>query len=403
MTDYFIGNFATGRELVSLPVLKGPWTDRLHVAETVSVTVDLNDPDIQALGLGSAATPAQAYLCVEENGVLRGGPIWTRNYSRTSRQLTLGAAGAASYFDHRLIMPLLAATIGVDQWTVPDPDDDTKTIPNPLLSTVVTNLSLATRAKRLIQQARLWTGGNVPIVFQDDEIDDNDHTYLGTDFKPVWEAISDIMNLEGGPEIALNPRRTSDGGGVEWLLRTGTIDEPLITSSSVLSWNVTVPESPVSNLTTTEDATAQGSLAWLTGGEQTDDVLVSRAYDDTLLEQNFALLELLDTTHPDVSLQTTLDGYSRAAVLAGKSPSEVWSFTVKAYAVDQDNNKSAPWIGDYSLGDFFDLEFDDWDPDTGIGDPYLPGGTYRMRVIGISGDELAVDIKIDCAPLVRAS
>lgn len=401
MTDYFIGNFATGRRILSLPVMKGPWSDALHVAETISVTVDYNDPDVQALDLGNAATPCQAFLGVEENGtVMAAGPIWTRNYSHTDRTMTLGASGAASYFDHRLILPLLAMTIGVDQWTVPDPDDATKTIPNPLLSTVFNGISYGTMAKRLVQQARLFTGGSVPIVFQDDESDDTTKTYLGTDFKPVWEAINDLMNLEGGVEVNFLPRRTSDGQGYEWLMQTGTVAQPLITSPAVLEWNVTVAESPVSDLTITEDGTKMASLAWETGGSQTNDVMVARAYDETLIDANYPLMELLDSSHPDVSLQSTLDSYAMAEVLAGRSASEIWSFTVKAYAVDENGNPSAPWVGSYAVGDFFDLIFSDWDSATGMGDPYIHGGTYRMRIIGISGDELGEDIKIDCAPMI---
>lgn len=402
MTEYFIGNLATGRKLQSLPVMKGPWNDRLHVAETVRVTVDMNDPDIQDLGLRSSATPGQAFLAVVENGTFMGaGPIWTRDYDRPARTLTLGAAGMASYFDHRLILPLLAMSIGVDQWTVPDPADETKTIPNPLLSTVFNGISLATMAKRLVQQARTFTGGNVPIVFQPDEFEDRTQTYIGADFKPVWEAVNDLMNRENGPEVNFQARYTDGKQGVEWLMQTGTIAQPLITSASVIGWDVTVAESPVMDFKTHEDASNMGSLAWQVGGRQADDVLVSRAYDPTLVNANYPLMELYDGSHSTVSVQSTLDGYAMADVLAGRTSSEIWSFTVKAYPVDSDGNPAGIQVGSYAVGDFGDLRIGDWDPKTGMGDPYIPGDTYRMRIVGISGDEKGEDIDIDCAPIVR--
>lgn len=401
MTTYSIGNLITGRELVEVNVLSGPWSDTLRQAETLSVELDMNDQDLQALGLRSAASPGQAFLAVEENGTcVAAGPIWTRAYSRETRRLTLGAGGMGSYFNHRLILPVLAASLAVGNWTIPDPADATQTIPNPALSTIFAGVSPGQICKLLVQQARTWTGGNVPVVFQADEAGSAGHTYLGTDFKPVWEAINDIMNDVNGVEVNFLPRRTSDGKGFEWLLQTGTIAQPLITSTSVLQWNVTVPESPVTGLSTNEDATKLGSLAWGVGGAQTNVAMVSRAYDPTLINATYPLFELLDSAHPDVSLQSTLDGYTMADVLAGKNASETWSFTVKAYAKDSSNNKSAPWIGEYSVGDFFDLILDTWDPVTGIGDPYLPGDTYKMRIIGISGDEKGEDIRITCAPRI---
>lgn len=401
MTTYSIGNLITGRELVEVNVLQGPWSDNLGQAETISVTLDMQDPDNQALGLRSAASPAQSFLAVEENGsCVAAGPIWTRGYSRATRQLTLAAAGMGSYFDHRLILPTLARTLSVGSWTIPDPSDATQTIANPALSTALAGVSPGQICKLLVQQARLWTGGNVPIVFQVDEAGTSAQTYLGTDFKPIWEAINDIMNDVNGVEVNFFPRRTSDGKGFEWLLETGTLAQPLITSSSVLEWDVTVAESPVTDLTTNEDATKLGSIAWATGGAQSNDVLVSRAYDPTLINQQYPLMDLLDTSHPDVVLQSTLDGHTMAAILAGNSPSETWSFKVKAYAIDSDGNKSGPWVGDYAVGDFLTLRIDVWDPDTGIGDPYLPGDDYTMRIIGIAGDEKGEDITITCAPMI---
>jgi len=410
MTEYFIGNLMTGRRLQSLPVLRGPWDDRLHVAETIGVTVDLNDPDVQALGLRNSATPAQAFLAVVENQtVMAAGPIWTRDYDRPNRTLELGAAGLASLWDHRMILPILAASIGVDQFTIPDPLDATKTIPNPALSTALLGMSLGTIAKRLVQQARTWTGGNVPVVFQADEfVTDptgaHDRTYIGANFKPVWEAIQDLMNVIGGPEVNFLPRFTSDNLGIEWLMQTGTEAQPLITSPSVLAWDLTVPESPISDFSIHEDASGMGSLAWQTGGSQNSMVLVARAYDATLVNANFPLLEKVDTSHSSVSVQGTLDGYAASDVLAGRTTNEVWSFTVRAYPVaDSDGAPSAPTVGDYTVGDFCDIFIAPYDPATGMNDPYLTeGGTFRMRIIGISGDEQGEEIKLSLAPLVKS-
>lgn len=393
MTRYILGNLLTGRRIVDLNVITGPWQNRLGAPENISVTLDLNDPDNQALGLRNSATPAQSFLAVVENDVvMAAGPIWSRKYSRADGTLELDALGMASLFNHRLILPLLARTIGVDQWTIPDPLDSTKTIANPALATVLTNVSLATRAKRLIQQAQSWTGGNVPVVFQADEADVSTKTYDGTDFKSIGEAITDITKLQNGPEIDLRGRFTADSLGIEWVLRAGTIAQPMITSTSVLSWNITAPESAVKDLIINEDASDMASLAWQTGGRSVADILVARAYDPYLLNANFPLLEKLDSSHTDVSLQVTLDGYALQDATLGRSAANIWSMSVRA------NPDGSPPVGSYTVGDFADLYIAPFDQVLGIGDLFYPeGGTYRRRIVGISGDAVGEWIKLDFA------
>jgi len=400
VTEYFIGNLLTGRRLQTLPVMTGPWSDQIHVAETITVTVDLNDADVRDLDLDSSAAPAQSFLAVRENGrIVAAGPIWTSVYDRPKRTLTLRAAGMASLFNHRLILPVLAASIGVDQWTVPDPLDSTKTIPNPALATVLNGISLGTMAKRLVQQARTWTGGNVPIEFQPDEAAARTKTYDAVNFKPVWEACTDIMNMDDGPEINFQPLDTDDLLGVKWLMETGTVAEPLITSTSIVDWDLTAKESPISDFQITTDATKMGSLAWQTGGAQNSTVVVSRAYDPTLVSAGYPLMELSDSSHSTVDRQDTLDDYATADVIAGRRAVEVWSFSVKAYPTDQLGNPAGPRVGDYQVGDFCNIHIDAFDPKELTGDPFKhAGGDFPMRIIGISGDEKGIDLKIDLAP-----
>src|SRR5690606_18282859 len=97
------------------------------------------------------------------------GPIWRRQYDKAQGTLDLAASGMWSYFDHRHIIPALAASQGVVDPVTGESINDT----------ILTNLSYGTIAKRLVQQCRTWTGGNVPIVFQDDEAGTYERTYLG--------------------------------------------------------------------------------------------------------------------------------------------------------------------------------------------------------------------------------
>lgn len=407
---YILGNLRTGRRILDLPVLTGPWNVRVNTPGTISCRVDMNDPDVQQLGMRNTSRPTQTFLGVAEgNWIIEAGPIWTRTYDRDSRVLELGAKGIGSIFNYRTILPLLAKTIPVNQWTVevPDPEDPstTITVPNPDLATTLAGVSLGTRAKRLIQQTLLWTGGNLPIDFQDDEAADRTKTYDAVEFKGVLEAIEDNANLENGPEFAFLPSFTEDQLGVRWLFRTGTEEQPLITSTSVPWWNVTAAQSPVSGLKTVEDGSKLVSLGWQLGGKQEDSVLVGRAYDPALVDAGYPLMENVDSSHATVSEQATLDEYAVAQVAAGQRAEEVWSFTAKAHPVDEeDGTPAGPQFGQYRVGDYAEVSLSEWHAATDdepweLGDPFLSeGGSTEHRIVGLAGDEQGEDIDVSLAP-----
>ncbi|MDJ0337477.1 hypothetical protein [Cryobacterium sp. PH31-O1] len=419
MTEYILGDLRTGRiSTRNLPVLSGPWSVRLGAADSLDVTVDYNDPDTLALCLRNAATPGKAYLAVVEHDafgqktIMASGPIWTSTYDRDKRTLTLGAKGWGSYWDHRIILPLLAQTISLTSWTITDPADNTKTIPNPDLATKIEGLALGTIAKRLVQQAQLWTSGSLPYVFKADELNttrlpdgtfESTRTYIGADFKPVGEALDQLSEVEGGPEMRHTARFTTDGTGIEVLFQTGTTTQPLISSTAVLSWDLTAPESAGYGLTIDEDASDLGSLSWATGGRSADTVLVSRAYDPTLVDLGFPLMEITDSSHSSVSVQSTLDSYAAANVAGGRRPAEVWAFNTKAYPIGSDGTSAGHSIDEYTVGDFATLHLDPYDPMTGRGDPYLAeGGTSAHRIVGLSGDSAGDEIKIQLAQKVTS-
>ena len=419
MPRYFLADLRTGRQILELPVLSGPWSDTLNEAESLSVTVDLQDPDVRALDLRNTAAPCKTVLAVAEGDtIMASGPIWTRSYSRNSQKIQLNAKGWLSYFDHRHILPLVAKSIGLDQFLVADPEDPTKTIANPLLTTMYESLGLGTIAKRLMQQAQTWTGGNIPLVFQPDESGTHEREYLGPEFNNIGDEIRNLMNVEGGPDIKLKGRLTEDRLGIECVVSTGTEAKPRLASEVIHVWDLTVPESSASNLNIDEDGSNVASLAWATGGNAGDTVLVGRSYDPTLVDNGFPLYELPPDDHPTAKVQKTLDAYAAEAAFAGRATTEVWSFDVEA--------NEQPTVGSYATGDYCDLVIApyvesaapldglypadsvfpggdifpvDGNPWYVDGDPYVKeGGKFRHRIIGISGDEKGEVVNVQCAP-----
>jgi hypothetical protein len=395
VTRWFLADLKTGRQLLDLPVLAGSWSTTLNEPETLSVTVDMQDPDVRALNLRANARVTRTVLAVAEGEViLAAGIVWSRSYDRDAQTAKLNAKGLWSYFDHRYVLPVIALTIGLDRFIVPDPADDSKTIPNPALTTLTPNVSAGTTAKRLVQQARAWTGGNLPIVFQPDEAGAINEAYIGPEFPNLGEELDRWTKREDGVDIDFRARLTVDKLGIEWVMMTGTVAQPLIFSAEKIhQWNITVPESPTSSLSITEDGSDIASLAWQTGGRSEDTVLVARAYETSILTDGGPLLETLDSSHTSVKEQSTLQSYANEDVLFGRTSFEVWEFDARA---DQE-----PFVGSYWKGDWVDLVIGELDPETGLGDAWLPqGGTYRHRIVGLSGDHLGETVHVQCAPEV---
>ena len=393
---WFLADLRTGRISRDLPVQSGRWQRRLNRPETVSCVLDMRDPDVIGLLLRGSAAPGKTVLAVAEGDViLAAGPIWPPQYDRDAKTMSLSATGVWSYFDHRYVMPVTAATADLYQFSIQDPaDPDSKSlIPNPAYATTFTDWELGTIAKKVVQQSRDWTGGDLPITFEADRAGVHQRTWNAVEFKTVGEALKQLSEVEGGPDIRFMPRYTSDRLGIEWELQTGTDALPLLASVRTYQWDLTAYESAASGLQISQNASDLAGLAWATAGRLSTESLLSRATDNTLTNAGYALFETMDASHSTVTDHNTLDAYAAELARAGRTPVEVWSFTAEA--------NMQPLLGSYWEGDFIELDVAPYDATSGQGDPYLyEGGTFEHRIVSISGDAKGETVDIECAPKV---
>lgn len=348
MTQWFIGDLRTGTITNYLPVSAASWEIELNGAGSIRATLPMSDPDVQTIGLRNAATVAKTFLAVAENGVvLNAGPIWTHTYDRDGGKVELGATGVWGYYDYRSILPLLKST-----------DTDPTG-----LDTDITSLGTGTVAKRLVQQAQQETGGTLPIVFQDDVAGTTEYFYEGASLTTVSEALS---NLTATVDIDFTPRFTSDGKGIEWVLRTGTDAAPQLSSMTVQTWDLSVPKPTVQGLQVTVSGTGIAGRVWETGSSA-----YARYDNTTLINQGYPLLEQIDSAHSDELDPVVLAGYAKETARLGTKPTELWSFKAQADA--------QPFIGAYRTGDWCVVKIGD--------DPYIPRGPYSRRITNMSGDQ----------------
>lgn len=356
MTTYLLTDLLTGDILTEIQVVSGPWSTGINEAGSVAATVSLKDHATRQKNLRNVATVGKSCLVVVENDIpIEGGPIWVSEYSKDSQQATFTAAGMWSYFDHRVLIPLLAAG------------------QSPLdVETFYENQSLTTIAKRLVQQAQAATGGNVPVILPAEIAGTETREYLGSDLGTVGEALNDLTAVEGGPEISFVPRYTADRTGIEWVMKVGTPEQPQISAASVSVWDYNVPDPSIKSLNEKIDGSKLTSTSWAMSGSSSSESLYSVYPSSLLTGQGYPALDVVGTYATDE--QSELDGFARESARIGSKPISFWSFLAKANA--------SPRVGEYSKGDYCRIKIK--------GDPWIPDATglgHRRRITNLAGDE----------------
>jgi hypothetical protein len=377
VSRFIIGDLLTGRRINNLPVVTGTWSAPLNAAGDVSCTVTLRDPDVRGLALRVNAAPGRSFLAaVDGDTVNQAGPIWLHDYNRDAQTVTLTASGMWSYFDHRVLIPVLAGRLPTD------PSTDTN----------FANSSLHDIARALVAQAQSWTAGSVPVILPATVAGTGIRNYKGADLGLVGERLTELTKVIDGPDIRFAPQFTSDKLGIQWKMLVGTPAKPLLASPMDVVFTPTASTSSVTGLTVSVDATSLASQAFASGGQTADEALAAMATDPTLTNAGYPLLEVVDSSHQSVALAGTLASYVLETLHAGRTPVETWSFDHDPTAVTPDGNVIGPALGAFNVGDFARVRMRD--------DPYIADGEHRMRITQLSGTHLPNKITLAFQPEV---
>jgi hypothetical protein len=317
-TTLYFGDLRTGKVTDSLAVTGASWTQAINRAGQVD-QIAVPGAEVAAKDLRTQCQAARSFVVADVDGVLQeGGPLWSRTWDDATEVLTLGAAGLWSLWDHRMVIPVLAAGQKVQA-----------------ASTVVANTSLGGIARALVAQAMTHTGGAVPLVLPAAEAGTRTETFYGWQLPNLGDQLRQLTQRQAyAPDIRFRPRWKDGVAGlfVEWVMEVGTDARPLLTQVGD-DWylDASVPDSPVQRISTDEDATAMGSRGWVTGNGMEVDLLIGTAYDPSLIARGWPLLEL-EESRSTVTDQDTVNSYADALVARSSRPVEVWSVTVTGAA-----------------------------------------------------------------------
>jgi hypothetical protein len=364
-TTVLFGDLRTGRIRGEIDADTASWAQVLNGAGSVD-QVAVADEVIRRLDLRRAAPAARSFLAFEvDDRIQEAGPIWSRSYDWENGRAVLGASGLWSLFDYRKVIPVLATGQRVQGAT-----------------TALSGADLGELARALVAQAMTHVGGDLPVVLPTPRPGTAaTETFPGWKLLDVGQQLTEFTQREtAAPDIAFRPRRRADDRRfIEWVMQTGTGTRPQLSQVGA-DWvyDTTARESPVLGIGTDEDATAMGMRAWVAGNGTEADMLIASAYDPTLVDAGWPLLEQ-EESRSSVELQTTLDGHAVNLRDRSARPIEVYKLAVHASAATE-----------VAAGDYARVRTKDH--------PWLGTGAHRMRVQKKSGT-LADRVVLDMYPL----
>lgn len=381
--SYALADFVTGGPIVDLPVLAGAsWGSQLNRPDSVECAVSLKDADALKLDLRSAAEPKKTVLlarATDTDIVLAWGLLNPRTWDEDSRVLGLSATGVrGSWLGKSLVAPSSARTATL---IVPDAEGDPSV--NPALDTTLNDLSYGSMGKRLVQQRLAWPGAPSAafILPADEVVAGRTKTWAFSTFKNIDAALTDLSNLENGPDFAFDAQRAPDKLKLLYVMRHGSETQPRI-GTFAGSWSLG-GESPITGLKITDNGDDMATASWSTAGRTGGTVLAARALNTALIDAGYPPLDIVDTSHGDVSVQATLDSYTRANLAFASTPDRTLSFSVRGDA--------KPGLGEFRPGDTVTIDV----PDS---HPFLVQ-SFDVRITSISGDETGKSLKIGCVIL----
>jgi hypothetical protein len=388
--SFGLANFTTGELLPDLPVTAGcTWASILGGTDTLEAKVDIRDDEVPDLELMSLTEPKKTVLFAEVTGrsgtFLAIGLIGER--SLDGDIFSIPATGLRYYWSQRIVGPPAARTTRLT-----NPDGSA----NPALDIELNGRELGSIGVDLMRLALTWPGAqSIPFVLPTSRTGTNYRKFSFLDLTAIGDALNDLSGVIDGPDFAFEGRRVADTSTarIEYPVRAGTTESPLI-GRYVGSWPFGGPTSPVVSFPFADDAANIASAAWATAGRTDSKVLASRKLNPEVLAAGYAPFDVVDTSHTDVSVQETLDGYAQEAAFRGLTFDR--SFTLKVRGdtrvgaggmFDENATPVGPMLGDYRPGDYVAVDV--------IDHPLLPDGLVDLRILSMQGDETGDVVELD--------
>lgn len=348
----FVVDTITGDRLAEIAVTAFSYKRVMNQEGSGSATVMLGDSRNDGLDLRSLLRSVRRSLVYEGNfGAVYFGIITRTTYNRADQSLTI---------EHKDLWWMMARRMAVDH----GPNNAEKTVLN------YGPTSFRTIIKRLLQEvmfpSRSWYA--LPILLPPDEAGTVSRTYYGYNFATVADAIRDLIEADGGPNVDFQP--SWNGEQVQLELRAGSL------TGSIWDYTLDAPEPGIYDVQRVEDAESTTTNAYSLG-EGTEKNMLVRS------EPN------LDPTMPAIEKTESYKDISKPAELSalalGRIRSQAGSTVQVSASIRKDGEPGPnggfvtglPTVDQLRLGDTFTLN--------SFSDPWLPTGKTNYQLIEFSG------------------
>jgi hypothetical protein len=341
-----IGHLRSGDIVADLDAT-ADYTDELAGAGSARAVIPL-DTVPREINLRGITAPWRHFLAItRDETVLWAGPIIPRRHPAPGDMVEVTASGIRSVFDRRVL-----ARLG--DWDYTDPRADV----------VLTRRSLAGITVDLVRIALDRPHGDLPIVLPAiDGSGDEQRVYFGHELAMVGQRLTELSDLDTGPDLHFQPRYRPNRSGIEWVLRIG---RPHLAQAGA-SWHFDHGGNLV-DYGWDEDGSVLASTVLVPGDGIERGRLIGRAENTALQDIGWPALDTVITDHTSEKQPDVLAGHARAYLDAYRHGITRDTATVHA--------NTTPQLGRYLVGDMCVI--------TPKPDRVTPLGPRHRRITGIT-------------------
>lgn len=368
----FVVETVTGRIIADIPYVGVPrHSSGLNVTGDLNLTIPVGGNAITKELLRSYLDPWRFSFGLSwGTHIFQCGPLVTYQSQSSGNGATvqIACAGIWALFTLKRLL-INPAWVGTD-------------VTDEAADTVLTNLSLHTIAKRLVEND-LARNGDLPIVLPADIAGTEARTYPGYDLAAAGERLGALTQGLNAPEIEFRPRFTDQSQtAVEWAMRIGN---PRLGDLGLPhAWDY---NQALTNLDEQVDGSRQQFRAWVRGNGMERGLLTGVAEDTTLTAVGWPMLEAVDGSHTSTTDLAELSSWAQANVLAYRRPVRTWSAEVRIDGTNGRNQTTgSPTIAVVASGDTARLGVKDH--------PLVADGLYGRRIIGIQSGQSTATVSL---------
>jgi len=388
-----VANTVTGQIVGDLPFTTVPsWSRVLNGSGTLSgITVPLNPVRLDADMAERLQEPWRwTVLWCYGSAILQAGILSSVTVDDTQKPSVASLATTTlwEFFTRKRLVVTPGADIGTGAANVvfgpTSPDAANR------------NLSLHSIARRLVELATVNGDPTyqLPIILPNTIGGTNVRTYLGSDLATTGTRLSELTQVDQGPEVEFAPEFVdSTQGYMRWRMRIGNnrlgqlgfphawdYQRALLSLSTGIdgvnmTFNVTSKGQDTRTVSSAKPPVASGAL-------------ISAAASDTFYTaQGWPALQTADTGHTSTIDTATVLGYATAAVTTHRVPIKTATARISINGLDnQGRQTGAPSIDLVSVGDtaFFGV----------TGHPFLTDGQYGARILTLESGADAYTVKM---------